>query len=167
MTTAAELKRVRFSYIASILEETYHALRCEWAAEINDINVRTFLTPKHAREHGYKPCTACDPDLWHGSILRMLRIASNDYDAMVQHNTGSPLSTWKIVASPGKQVDVLDGDGEAYSFVLVTTTDPNDPRPQFSIQSPLGRAVMGSRLGESRSVNAPGGVYQVRVVKIS
>jgi len=54
LTTAAELKRVRFSYIASILEETYHALRCEWAAEINDINVRTFLTPKHAREHGYK-----------------------------------------------------------------------------------------------------------------
>ena len=53
---------------------------------------------------------------------------------------------------------------ERYHLVGAAEADPVEGR--ISNESPLGRALLGSKVGDTVQVNAPGGLTTFRVVKI-
>lgn len=59
---------------------------------------------------------------------------------------------------------VEDEDEEVVS--LVTTVDADPENMLISIESDLGKALMGKRAGEVAEVNAPSGKYTVEVLEI-
>ena len=68
----------------------------------------------------------------------------------------------------GVKVKVLDeeyGDECEYRVVGSTEADPRDGK--ISDESPVGRALMGKKIGDEVIVEAPGGEFKLKVVGIS
>ena len=68
----------------------------------------------------------------------------------------------------GVNVKVLDeeyGDESEYRVVGSTEADPRDGK--ISDESPVGRALMGKKIGDEVVVEAPGGEFKLKVVGIS
>ena len=68
----------------------------------------------------------------------------------------------------GVKVKVLDeeyGDESEYRVVGSTEADPRDGK--ISDESPVGRALMGKKIGDEVVVEAPGGEFKLKVVGIS
>jgi len=66
----------------------------------------------------------------------------------------------------GSTVTIKEGDNpvEIYTIVGPAEASPRDGR--ISNESPLGRALMDKRAGDTVKVDAPGGVFTVRVTKV-
>lgn len=60
--------------------------------------------------------------------------------------------------------DVEYGDQETYTIVGSTEVDPTNGR--ISLKSPIGRALMGRRIGDIVEVQTPGGIVQFEIVEI-
>lgn len=75
-------------------------------------------------------------------------------------------AAWPSVAV-GTTVVVRDesGDEESYSIVGVAEADPSEGR--ISNQSPVGRALLGHRPGETVDVDTPMGTRRLTVVEVS
>ncbi len=69
------------------------------------------------------------------------------------------------VVRMGSRVRVRDVDGEA-EFAVVPAEDADIAANRISVISPLGRPLLGRRLGEEVRVRAPGGTLAVTVVGI-
>jgi transcription elongation GreA/GreB family factor len=69
------------------------------------------------------------------------------------------------VVRVGSRVRVRDEDGED-EFALVTPEDVDTGANRISIESPLGRALLGRRVGDRVRFRAPGGVMGVTVVGV-
>jgi len=67
---------------------------------------------------------------------------------------------------PGSRVAVRDEEGED-EFVIVHPEDADAPAGRISLDSPLGRALIGRSVGEQVMVRAPGGVRVVHVIATS
>jgi transcription elongation factor GreA len=68
----------------------------------------------------------------------------------------------------GSKVTIRDtryGDEESYTIVGSTEVDPRNGR--ISLRSPIGRAIMGHRVGETVEVQTPGGVVQFEIAEIA
>lgn len=68
----------------------------------------------------------------------------------------------------GVKVKVLDeeyGDESKYRVVGSTEADPQDGR--ISDESPVGKALMGKKVGDEVIVEAPGGEFKLKIVAIS
>jgi transcription elongation factor GreA len=61
--------------------------------------------------------------------------------------------------------DVEFGDQETYTIVGSTEVDVNNGR--ISLRSPIGRALMGHKIGEVVEVETPGGSAQFKILSIS
>ncbi len=58
-----------------------------------------------------------------------------------------------------------DGSGpEKYTIVGAAEADPRQGR--ISNESPIGRAILNHHAGEEVSVDAPGGTFKVRIIKV-
>jgi transcription elongation factor GreA len=68
------------------------------------------------------------------------------------------VGTWVTVSEEGIE------DDERYHLVGAAEADPQEGR--ISNESPLGKALLGAKIGEIVRVNAPNGVLEFRVVKI-
>lgn len=66
----------------------------------------------------------------------------------------------------GSRVRVRDGDGEA-EFSIVEPAEADITAERVSADSPIGRALLGRRLGDEVRFRAPGGVLSVTVVGVS
>jgi transcription elongation factor GreA len=66
----------------------------------------------------------------------------------------------------GSTVTIQEGDNpvEIYTIVGPAEASPRDGR--ISNESPLGRALMEKRAGDVVKVDAPGGSFTVRVIKV-
>ncbi|MCU0510154.1 MAG: transcription elongation factor GreA [Anaerolineae bacterium] len=94
-----------------------------------------------------------------GRILTLRNILGN---AVVINSNGH-----KDLVDVGCKVTIRDaeyGDEEVYTIVGSTEVDPGAGR--ISLKSPIGRALMGHRVGESVEVQTPGGGAQFEIVKI-
>ncbi len=65
----------------------------------------------------------------------------------------------------GSRVCVRDEDGEA-EFRIVDPADADAIAEHVSADSPLGRALLGSHVGDLVRFRAPGGVLAVTVVEV-
>ncbi len=70
-----------------------------------------------------------------------------------------------IVVRMGSRVRVRDEDGEA-EFAVVPPDEADITANRVSAQSPLGRALLGRRLGDVVRFRAPGGELAVTVVEV-
>jgi transcription elongation factor GreA len=70
------------------------------------------------------------------------------------------------VSGVGTKVTVRETDGAKETFVLVSPAEASPTDGRVSVQSPLGQALVGRRVGEKATVNAPQGSWEVEVVAV-
>ena len=67
----------------------------------------------------------------------------------------------------GSRVTVTDTSGEQEIYTIVGSAEA-DPRHGFiSNESPVGRALLGKKIGEQVDVVAPGGSFNLKVVSLA
>jgi transcription elongation factor GreB len=66
----------------------------------------------------------------------------------------------------GAFVDLEDDEGRATSYRIVGADESNAERGYISIESPVARALMGKRLGESVTVQRPKGEVTFSVLRV-
>lgn len=66
----------------------------------------------------------------------------------------------------GATVTIQEGDGPEEVYSIVGPAEANPREGLISNESPLGRALMDHRAGDTVHVEAPGGSFTVRVLKV-
>jgi transcription elongation factor GreA len=67
----------------------------------------------------------------------------------------------------GAHVKVVDGEGEEETYFLVGKPEADPRRRLISNESPIGRALMGKRVGDEVTVVAPAGAFDLRILEIT
>jgi transcription elongation factor GreA len=70
------------------------------------------------------------------------------------------------VAGLGHKVTVREGNSKPEIYMLVGPAEANPKEGKISHESPLGKALLGRRVGDEVKVNAPGGSLSFRIVAI-
>jgi transcription elongation factor GreA len=84
------------------------------------------------------------------------------------------LANARIIEETGKRdvvevaakVTIQEDEGDPEIYRIVGPAEANPREGYISNESPLGRALIGHRAGDVVKVNAPGGAFFVRVVKV-
>jgi transcription elongation factor GreA len=66
----------------------------------------------------------------------------------------------------GDTVVVKEGDNDPEEYTIVGAAEANPRKGKISNESPLGKALLNRTVGDDVTVEAPGGMFNVRVVKI-
>ena len=66
----------------------------------------------------------------------------------------------------GSRVTMEDQEGKEQSFIIVGSAEASPTEGKISNESPVGRALLGKRVGEVVQVAAPAGVQTLTVIKI-
>jgi len=66
----------------------------------------------------------------------------------------------------GAVVDVADEDGYEDTFTIVGSNEANSIKNKISNESPLGAALIGAKVGDTVTVNAPAGAFEYKVLAI-
>jgi transcription elongation factor GreA len=66
----------------------------------------------------------------------------------------------------GSHVTVVEGDEQPETYHIVGSAEADPAKGLISNESPLGRALMGRKVGETTEVNAPAGVLAFKIVGI-
>lgn len=85
----------------------------------------------------------------------------NNYQLIVEsseYHESVRIGDWITVVEEGFDED------ERYHLVGPAEADPTDGR--ISVESPLGKALLGARVGELVKVNAPNGLLEFKIVAI-
>jgi transcription elongation factor GreA len=67
------------------------------------------------------------------------------------------------VAEPGSTIDVVDEAGETLTYHLVGAVEADPGAGRISVESPVGRALVGKRQGDRVSVSVPAGTVELTV----
>lgn len=68
----------------------------------------------------------------------------------------------------GTKVKVLDVEfDEEIEYNIVGSTEADPDQQKISDESPVGKALMGRKVGETVSVETPGGVIEFKILEIS
>jgi transcription elongation factor GreA len=70
------------------------------------------------------------------------------------------------VVGGGSVVDTVDDDGDEETYLIGSREDRTTGLTVISPDSPLGRALMGTRVGQEVSYQAPAGVFRVKVTGV-
>jgi transcription elongation factor GreA len=82
-------------------------------------------------------------------------------NARVVEGTGH-MDTVQIAA----RVTIKEDDGEPEKYVIVGPAEANPREGKISNESPLGRALMNHRAGDTVTVDAPDGSFSVHIIKV-
>jgi transcription elongation factor GreA len=67
----------------------------------------------------------------------------------------------------GSAVTVLDTKrDEEITYHLVTTEEADAPNRRVSTTSPIGRALLGKKVGDEVKVQSPGGIKELEILKV-
>lgn len=66
----------------------------------------------------------------------------------------------------GARVTVVGADGDEEVYTIVGPSQANNRLGKISSESPMGRALMGRKVGDDVTIIAPGGSYKLRVQAI-
>ncbi|MGN0819336.1 MAG: transcription elongation factor GreA [Christensenellaceae bacterium] len=76
----------------------------------------------------------------------------------------------KGVVSIGSKVRVIDyadgGDGMEAVYQIVGTAEANIRENKITNESPIGKSLIGKKVGDTVTVNAPIGNYEIKIVEI-
>ncbi len=120
--------------------------RIEYAKSLGDLSENAEY--QSARE---------DQSFTEGKILELEEMLKNAQ--VVQHVVNSE------IVNLGDKV-VLTYDGKDYTYTVVGANESNPQEQKVSNESPLGRALLGSKLGQTVDVQTPRGVMRYRIEKI-
>lgn len=68
----------------------------------------------------------------------------------------------------GVKVKVMDEEyGEEEEYRVVGSTEANSREGKISDESPMGKALLGKKIGDEVTVEAPGGEFKVKILEIS
>ncbi|MCI0520142.1 MAG: transcription elongation factor GreA [Chloroflexi bacterium] len=70
------------------------------------------------------------------------------------------------VVQVGVKVTIQEGDNDPEVYTIVGPAEANPRNGRISNESPLGRALMDHRAADVVRVDAPGGSFTVRIVKV-
>jgi transcription elongation factor GreA len=87
------------------------------------------------------------------------------------------LATAKIIEENGKKksdtvqigskVTLKEGSYDPETFTIVGAAEANPREGKISNESPIGKAILNHKTGETVKVETPGGTYNVKIMKIS
>ena len=87
------------------------------------------------------------------------------------------LATAKIIEENGKKksdtvqigskVTLKEGNYDPETFTIVGAAEANPREGKISNESPIGKAILNHKTGETVKVETPGGTYNVKIMKIS
>jgi transcription elongation factor GreA len=66
----------------------------------------------------------------------------------------------------GSKVTIKEGNFEAETFTVVGMAEANPREGKISNESPIGKAILGHKVGDTVKVETPGGTYNVKILKI-
>ncbi len=69
-------------------------------------------------------------------------------------------------AAAGMVVSTVDDQGDTETFLLGSREDRAGGLPVVSAGSPLGKALVGHKIGDTVSYAAPGGTFSVRITEV-
>jgi transcription elongation factor GreA len=67
----------------------------------------------------------------------------------------------------GAKITIVEGDNPPEVYHLVGAAEADPTRGKISNESPLGKALMGRRVGDTVQVNAPAGLLTFRIAAIN
>ncbi len=70
------------------------------------------------------------------------------------------------VITIGARITIQEDDFTPETYQLVGPTEANPAKGRISHESPIGRALLGQRLGNTVSVDTPSGAIKFKVLKI-
>ena len=70
------------------------------------------------------------------------------------------------IVQVGDTVVVKEGNNSPEEYTIVGAAEANPRKGKISNESPLGRALLNRGVGDEVTVEAPGGMFKVSVVKI-
>jgi transcription elongation factor GreA len=86
------------------------------------------------------------------------------------------LSAAKVIEEPptkadyvrmGAHIKVVESDGQEETYYLVGSHEADARHGQISNESPIGRALIGKRVGDEVTVVAPAGSFTLKILEIS
>ncbi len=66
----------------------------------------------------------------------------------------------------GSTVTVVEDGGEPETYHIVGTAEADPRKGRISNESPLGRALLGKRVGDAITINAPAGTLTFQIIAI-
>jgi transcription elongation factor GreA len=66
----------------------------------------------------------------------------------------------------GSRVTVRDNEGEEDKYRIVGSMEADPKRGLISNESPVGRALLGKKRGDSTTVVAPGGAFDLTILEV-
>ena len=67
----------------------------------------------------------------------------------------------------GSKVMLKEGNYDAETFTIVGAAEANPRDGKISNESPIGKAILNHKIGDTVKVETPGGTYNVKIMKIS
>jgi transcription elongation factor GreA len=67
----------------------------------------------------------------------------------------------------GSKVTIKEGNFEAETFIIVGAAEANPRDGKISNESPIGKAILNRKVGDSVKVETPGGTYNVKILKVA
>jgi transcription elongation factor GreA len=71
------------------------------------------------------------------------------------------------VVEPGSTIEVEDQEGECAVYYLVGAVEADPVAGRISVESPVGRALVGRRAGDHVSVQVPAGLVELTIKTVS
>jgi transcription elongation factor GreA len=71
------------------------------------------------------------------------------------------------VAEPGSTIQIEDQNGQVETYHLVGAVESDPSSGRISIESPVGRALVGKRKGDKVTVSVPSGTVSLTVKSVS
>jgi transcription elongation factor GreA len=70
------------------------------------------------------------------------------------------------VIQVGSKVTIKEGNFEAETFTIVGAAEANPREGKISNESPIGKSILGHKVGDVVKVETPGGTYNVKILKL-
>ncbi len=71
------------------------------------------------------------------------------------------------IVQVGSKVTIKEGSFEDETYTIVGAPEANPRDGKISHESPIGKAILNHRAGETVTVETPSGPYKVKIIKVS
>ena len=82
---------------------------------------------------------------------------------VIEPETGSHASG---VVSVGSTVTIQEQGYDAETYTIIGAAEANPREGKISNESPIGKAILNHEIGDSVTVETPGGMYKVKIIKV-